>query len=505
YYDEDDNTATSPVKEKAAAAARKAAGAFAGIAAAVSARRAAASDKSTGDRAAASAGKTAAGASSRAAGSDPKIKVIGDPDEYMDYPPETPKKTAKNAIIIAVVAVAACLILFAAASYTGIIKTFLTPDKRVVKEAAGPETSSQETTTASETTTPETTTAETTTEYTPLPYSIIVNLAYNQVIVYERGEKYNDGVDPKDPEDDEYAWTPIYVFTCSPGVSGATPVGTYKISDRSNWCLMIGDVYTQYATRVTEDIMFHSVPYYTMDPGDLETQEYNILGYDASSGCIRLNCADASWIFFNCEEGTEVEIGYYADLYSPVMPNPTYHVPEDIPELAKWDPTDTYNAGNPWMSYTAKLTQESVTIPCGSSVDYLIAAVGPTDEYGNSLHNYFYTAGGYDLWTPGTYNTTAFIDIGNLSFQFPLTITVTEELSDDYYINLYGYDPYDDGTGNNDNNGGDDNASNNNGNGYSYYYDVDGDGIDDYIVDLDGDGYADSIEYGTANAGNDYT
>jgi len=345
-------------------------------------------------------------------------------------------------MLIPAIAVVLCLALFVVASQAGWIQTFLTPaSRRLVKETttvAEPETTTTqpETETTTEKPTPETTTEETTTEFVPSYYVINVNLGYNRVTVYSRGEKLNNGLDLKDPLDDEYDLIPEISFTCSPGVEGSTPTGTFYLQNRATWCLMIHDVYTQYATRIVDDVMFHSIPYTAEDPSTLATYDYNILGQDASSACIRLNVRDAAWIFNNCAEGTEVNIYYDYTWPGPLDPEPTYQIPEDLEPLSGWDPTDVYSGGNPWLTYQPYLGSSDVTLPCYSAPDTLIAMVSPTDEYGNNLAGYFHTDGGYDLTTPGTYETTAYISIGTYAtFSFPLTITVTE----DYADNTLGY------------------------------------------------------------------
>lgn len=190
---------------------------------------------------------------------------------------------------------------------------------------------------------------------------------------------------------------------------------------------MEGDVYAKYATRISDSIMFHSVPYYTEYSGDLKTYEYNILGYDASSGCIRLNCRDAKWIFDNCAHGTEVNIFYDWSSYGPIEADEVYTIPDSLEPLCRWDPTDTDAEGNPWLFYDAYLLTDTIYIPIGSSVDYLLELLRPTDNYGNNLSDFFYTDGGYDLNETGSYPTIGHIKIGNLSFSFSITINVTEE------------------------------------------------------------------------------
>ena len=92
-----------------------------------------------------------------------------------------------------------------------------------------------------------------------------------------------------------------------------------------------------------------------------------------------------------------------------------------------------YSGGNPWMSYDAGLMTTDVTVPLYSSVNRLIAAFGPHDNYGNPLGAYFYTDGNYNLDEPGTYYPMGYITIANQHFAFQLSITVTEEIAEEYY------------------------------------------------------------------------
>jgi lipoprotein-anchoring transpeptidase ErfK/SrfK len=67
---------------------------------------------------------------------------------------------------------------------------------------------------------------------------------------------------------------------------------------------LCGNVYGQYACRITGSILFHSVPYEKQDKSTLEWWEYDKLGETASLGCIRLTVEDAKWIYDNCAKGT---------------------------------------------------------------------------------------------------------------------------------------------------------------------------------------------------------
>jgi len=170
------------------------------------------------------------------------------------------------------------------------------------------------------------------------PYTVEVNRATNSVSVYAPDEQGNYSINVKN-------------FICSTGLD--TPDGTFRTSDKYTWRFLFGDVYGQYATRITGHILFHSVPYYTQNKNDLEYIEYNKLGTTASMGCIRLTVEDAKWLYDNCPSGTTVKI-----FYDENVPVPKYKQPEiiDINNTEKrgWDPTDP-DINNPW-----KLEEENL-------------------------------------------------------------------------------------------------------------------------------------------------
>ena len=161
-------------------------------------------------------------------------------------------------------------------------------------------------------------------------YELYVNLEQNIVTVYELTES------------GEYV--PIKAFICS--VGDYTPEGTYGTMVKYEWRPLFGDSYGQYATRITGNILFHSVPYFKPDKSMLMYDAYNELGETVSQGCVRLTVEDAKWIYDNCEIGTTVK------MYSSSEPE-TFEKPvamkidvENV-KLRGWDPTDPDEL-NPW-------------------------------------------------------------------------------------------------------------------------------------------------------------
>ena len=163
------------------------------------------------------------------------------------------------------------------------------------------------------------------------PYYIRINRLLNNVTIYTLDTN------------GEYT-IPYKAMVCSTG--SATPLGIYNTTINYRWRALYGGVYGQYATRIVNDILFHSVPYYSQNLNDLEYEEYNKLGTNASMGCIRLCVEDAKWIFDNCPIGTAVEL--YDDENSPGPLGKPTPITIDINNPNRgWDPTDP-DPNNPW-------------------------------------------------------------------------------------------------------------------------------------------------------------
>ena len=109
----------------------------------------------------------------------------------------------------------------------------------------------------------------------------------------------------------------------------------------------VQDYNGQYATRIWDSYLFHTVPYYSQHKDDIEYDQFNQLGTQASLGCIRLLVCDVKWIYDNCPIGTRVVIYDNADDPGPMgKPGTIYTDPTDESKRG-WDPTDPDSA-NPW-------------------------------------------------------------------------------------------------------------------------------------------------------------
>ena len=168
-------------------------------------------------------------------------------------------------------------------------------------------------------------------------YRLEVNCKQNVVNVYEKDEngEYKDCVK---------------VMLCS--VGSATPKsGTYSLKKYGGWEWKgrQGDVFGQYATQITGNILFHSVPYTKRgDNSSLEYWEYDKLGTPASLGCIRLTVKNAKWIYDNCASGTKVY--FYKDSNPGPLGKPSERKISGDSEVNGWDPTDP-DSDNPWKNY----------------------------------------------------------------------------------------------------------------------------------------------------------
>lgn len=207
------------------------------------------------------------------------------------------------------------------------------------------------------------------------PYLIKVNRVQNCITVYKKDK------------DGEYT-VPYRAIICSTGkYVGDTPLGEFTTLRSYEWLLMVDGSYGQFAYRYYGSILFHSVPYFSKNKGDLEYKQFNKLGEAASLGCVRVCVRDAIWLIENCPVGTQVVV--YDDETSPgPLGKPEMiKIPEDSPNRG-WDPTDP-DPENPWNSCKPEITVDStVSIAVNKySMDTIVERLGATatDTCGNDI------------------------------------------------------------------------------------------------------------------------
>lgn len=206
-------------------------------------------------------------------------------------------------------------------------------------------------------------------------YRLEVNCEQNVVNVYEKDEngEYKDCVK---------------VMLCSVGF--ATPTsGTYSLKKYGGWEWkgLQGDVFGQYATQITGNILFHSVPYTKKgDNSSLEYWEYDKLGTPASLGCIRLTVKNAKWIYDNCASGTKVY--FYKDSNPGPLGKPSERKISGDSEVNGWDPTDP-DSDNPWKNYdsTKKNDKENMESDKNNNIENKTENIEQNTEISGNTEN----------------------------------------------------------------------------------------------------------------------
>lgn len=125
-------------------------------------------------------------------------------------------------------------------------------------------------------------------------------------------------------------------FICSTGSNDKISDGMYRIQEQYRWKQMGNGSYAQYASRISGPFLFHSCVYYKETINSLKQYYYNNLGRNVSSGCVRLTCGDAYWIFTHCPKGTPIRV-YDSGTKDPALLETLWH-----PALINinYDPTD---------------------------------------------------------------------------------------------------------------------------------------------------------------------
>lgn len=124
-------------------------------------------------------------------------------------------------------------------------------------------------------------------------YKIIVDLAHQVVMVYEKDEA------------GEYT-VPVRYMLCSSGADDCTPKGTFEMGAyRVRFSKFARDGrYGQYWTQIRKAIYFHTILYTQLDAATYQDFIFNRLGQMDSHGCIRLTVPDARWIWYHIAPGS---------------------------------------------------------------------------------------------------------------------------------------------------------------------------------------------------------
>lgn len=231
-----------------------------------------------------------------------------------------------------------------------------------------------------------------------ISYYIKVNRQMNCITIYVQGESGEYDV-------------PIKAMRCSTGGEN-TPLGIYKTSQKYEFRKLLFNVYGQYATRIVDQILFHSSSYDQPSNDKLIASEFNKLGEAVSHGCIRLTVEDAKWIYEKCKLGTIVEI------YDDSNPGPLGK-PEviNIPEDSVWDPTDIVD-DNPWNNAKPSiLTGDTVRYVIQGQKPDLLGNITALDSCGNDITDKIVISGNVNENVVGKYIVRYYIkDLLNRSY-----------------------------------------------------------------------------------------
>lgn len=240
-------------------------------------------------------------------------------------------------------------------------------------------------------------------------YSIVVNKADNQVLIWNtiNGEKTTQNR--------------VFLASVNTGIN----IGEYEISEKNIWRNLYENGFVQYSAKSADQLFFHSATYEYQDKGYMRVEEYNNIGSGNSNvpGVI-LSVRDAKWIYENCQEGTVIEVCEDADM--------TYEVKAEdfitgVDEIY-WDPTDP-DRENLWVqteiNYLYGVTDKVINV--GDYFDPWKGLIArDTDD--NNITSRVVVDGRVDTNTPGVYTLTYVLaDIhGNISRQYS-TVTVIQK------------------------------------------------------------------------------
>ena len=163
-------------------------------------------------------------------------------------------------------------------------------------------------------------------------YKVRVNKTKNVVIVYEKGD---DGKYEKS----------VRVMNAVVGRDIKNDA-SYNISNRWLWIKNPNGSFSKFVTQVAGNVVFESIGYKRKeDLSSLNYIEFDNLGNSIDGSFIKLQYADAQWIFDNLDYDTVVEFYESDDLNGVNVPEVKKISLEN--DKKNWDPT--YNGSeNPW-------------------------------------------------------------------------------------------------------------------------------------------------------------
>ena len=149
--------------------------------------------------------------------------------------------------------------------------------------------------------------------------------------------------------------SPVKSLICSTGLPETPTVhGNFSLGYKSRWLPLLGSA-GQFVCQLHRDYFFHSVPSETYgDAGSVFTDAYDMLGQNASHGCVRLTVEGAKYIYDNCPVGSAISV-IDSNSQGPLGKPGSFKLAICPSIFQRWDPTDRWTAGNPWYDNSAYL------------------------------------------------------------------------------------------------------------------------------------------------------
>lgn len=169
----------------------------------------------------------------------------------------------------------------------------------------------------------------------------------------------------------------VLVATYPAALGGSkTPTGTFSIGAKIEWRYWsYGGDYSPFSSTYKSGRYFHGPIYSSKDRSSLIARSYEEIGDNtASGGCVRTTVRGAMFVYYNCGQGTVVEIVKSSDLVS--YPGK----PAIDPAFPTWDPTDPDKpTPTPSPTPTPEPTPEPTTETTAAPTDTTPSETTPSD------------------------------------------------------------------------------------------------------------------------------